>query len=297
MEFSMAYSKLLVLGHSGFIGRTLMSLSENHISHGMEIEGISEDRIDLSSRESSEALARLFTPDTVVLMLSGIKRQLGDTHDNLSANIEMGVNVARSIGISPPGRLLYMSSAAVYGEALENTAINESTSLAPTSYYGIGKIATELILERSMSECGGEMLSLRPPLIYGYGDDSKSYGPSGFMDAALEGRDIVLWGEGEELRSFVYVEDLARMVLHLCFSSDTGSVNLANGSASTFQDAANFARELSSSSMQIGNRERSRPFVNHGFDTSRLNTLLPGFEFTPLSEGMKQTFQKLQERG
>jgi len=119
-------------------------------------------------------------------------------------------------------------------------------------------------------------VALRPALIYGPGDTSKSYGPAGFAHEET----VTLWGEGDERREFVFVLDVAEIVARLVTSNYTGPLNVVTGKARTFREAAAIA------GAKITTKPRSKPKVDHGFDNRRLTGLFPDFRFRSLEEGM-----------
>lgn len=269
-----ALKRIVLLGNKGFIGshleRALRPLAP-------EYAGFHLGNLDLV--RSAEPLAPLFDPETAVVMTAGVKRQWGDTLDAFQQNVAMAVNVARVLETRPVGRFLYFSSAAVYGEANHDECITEETPVRPTSYYGAAKFAAECVLRGCVA--------LRPPLVYGPGDTSKSYGPSGFAWAAAQGEPVTLWGEGEEKREFIYVADVVRLVVRLLSSANTGPLNIASGQSYTFAEAARLA------GVAVQSRPRSKPKVDHGFRNTRLTGLFPDFTFCQLNEGMHETLSAL----
>ncbi len=76
--------RVLVLGHSGFIGRQVIAALRDLAGpdrSGCEIAGLSYPEIDLANAESIKKLNRVLDSGTAVVFLSGIKRQLGDDDD------------------------------------------------------------------------------------------------------------------------------------------------------------------------------------------------------------------------
>lgn len=269
-----APKRIVLLGNQGFIGshleRALRPLSK-------EYAGFHAGTLDLA--HSAAPLTDWFDTETVVVMTAGVKRQWGDSLEAFGQNMAMALNVARVLEKHPVRRFLYFSSAAVYGEANHDEAISEETPVRPTSYYGAAKFASECVL----SGC----VALRPPLIYGPGDTSRSYGPSGFAWAANQGEPATLWGEGEEKREFLYVGDVVQLVVRSLCHTYTGPLNLASGRSYTFAEAAHLA------GARIQSKPRSKPRVDHGFKNSRLINLFPDFNFCQLTEGMHETLSAL----
>lgn len=282
--------RVIVLGHTGFIGsRVVRHLRAHH--PGVEVVGFSDPRLDLTRREDAERLAPLLGPESVLVICAAIKRQLGESLDVFARNVEMVSNLCRVLERSPAGRVVYFSSAAVYGEETENTAITEDTPVNPTSYYGIAKFTAECLLRMVVAAApGSSLVVLRPALIYGPGDQGL-YGPSGFARKAARDEQIVLWGDGTERREFLYLDDVVEIVRRMVFGSWSGTLNVAAGVSYTFRDVLEILSGLAPNELRIDSRARSKQKVDNVFDSSLLRRVLPGFRFTELREGVRRTFE------
>lgn len=284
------FSRIVVLGSGGFIGTHLCEQLKR-IAPDTEVVGRALPALDLTFEEQADRLASLFTPDTAVISLAAIKRQLGDTLDSFTANLKIATNLARVLGQHSVARFIYLSSAAVYGEETTNTRITEETAPRATSYYGMAKLASELLLRKAAEQnARTSLLCIRPPLIYGPGDQG-GYGPTGFIKSALRGEAIVLWGDGTELREFIYVEDAVRALGELVFHNCDGVLNLAGGRSHNYLDALVAVERCVPLRQPTTQRLRSKGKADHGFDNARLRTLLPGLEFTSLAEGIRLTVE------
>ena len=221
---------VLILGGSGLIGSQLANVIRLHHPQ-IKLTAPSSKQIDLRQPQCADQLGALLTPQTVVVMAAGIKRQRGDNLDTLEANINMVVNLARALERYPVRKVVFLSTTAVYGEGIHNLTIDEATPIALNSYYGVSKYTGESILDRLISQQPAvSLLTVRLPLVYGVGDHA-AYAPSGFLTSALRGETIVLWGSGTELREFLFVEDVAEILCRLCLSSAEGIVNLVSGTS------------------------------------------------------------------
>lgn len=281
-----AHGRILILGHSGFIGRAVEAALRARRPDA-RIEGLSAPEFDLTDPASPRELADRLGTDLLLVVLSGIKRQWGDTLEIFRKNVDMIANVAAALERKPAGRVVYMSSAAVYGEDIHNLAIREDTPLRARSYYGLSKIASEGILERE--EAAGRMgslLCLRPPTVIGPGDTSKGYGPVGFASAALAGEPITLWGDGMELREFLHVDDLARLTAEAALSDAAGPLNAASGESRTFRDLLDGIEKILGRKLDVKSKPRSKEKADNRFDPSRLRGLFPDFRFTSLEDAL-----------
>lgn len=277
---------VLILGHTGFIGgRICQELSS---CRERSVIGLSSREIDLSNEASIAGLASICGPTTTLIVCSGIKRQFGDTIDIFHRNLQMIGNLSRFLALNPIAHLIFISSAAVYGENNHNTIIRESTSIDPQTYYGLGKYSSERLLEISLDRQNIDtpFAILRLPLIYGEGDSSNGYGPADFVSRIASGKPIDLWGDGRELREFVFVDDVARLVKEVIRIRFNGILNVASGMSFSYRDIINTLSDIIYAPIPTEFRERTRPRVDHIFDPSRLFTFFPDFKFSLLKDGL-----------
>lgn len=282
--------RVLILGHDGFIGRHLFPYFTAK-EPGKEIIGKSFPELDLTCIEGIRNISDMFDQGTAVIMCSFIKKQYGDNIDLFKKNMAILMNLCRIIGERPVRRLIYFSSAEVYGDDVGNTDITELTPVNPSTYYGIAKYAGERLFRKIV--CGDQGLSfiaLRPPLVYGSLDQSHGYGPSGFIYSAIVGKEIKIWGEGEELREFVFIDDLVKLVHELTFSDYNGEVNIVSGCSNSFAEVLDIVRKISASKVKVSFQPRTKPKVDLKFKKMRLLELLPDYKFTDIESGIRKTF-------
>ena len=284
-------SRVLVLGHTGFIGLHVVE-QFRRLSPELQVTGFSHPELDLTQLAAARAvLAPHMEPSTAVVVLSGIKRQLGDTPEIFQKNLSMILNLGQLLEERPVARVVFVSSGAVYGEELDDTAISESTPVHPVSFYGIAKYASEGLLERSCRARNIPLISVRPPLVYGPGDASSCYGPVVFVRTALADKPVTLWGEGDELREFLYVSDLARIIQGLALQRSEGVLNAVTGRSRTFRDILAALEAVLGRPLQVESKPRSKRKVDNAYDNARLKRLLPGFSFTSLEDGVRMTLE------
>ena len=284
------YRRIVMLGSGGFIGTHLCERLKL-IAPDTEVVGRALPALDLTNEANAEQLASEFTPDTAVVSLAAIKRQLGDNLDSFIANLKISANLSRVLAQHPVARFVYLSSAAVYGEETTNTCITEATPPRATSYYGMAKLASELLLRKAAEQNGRtSLLCVRPPLIFGPGDQG-GYGPTGFIQSAQRAEPIVLWGDGTEQREFVYVADAVHVLCEVLFQDCTGVLNLASGRSYNYLDALAAVGHCVPLRQPATQRPRSKGKADHGFDNSRLRELVPDLKFTSLADGIRLTVE------
>ncbi len=273
--------RIVILGHTGFIGSRIEKFFFGNYS---SVEIVGKSFPDFNLVEDAGFLEDFFDLETAVIMCAAVKKQLGDSLENFEKNLIMVGNVCRVLAKCPVGRFIYFSSAAVYGESVQYDSITENTMIQPQTFYGAAKFASENILRKTVSQ---GLVILRPPVIYGPGDMA-AYGPSGFVQSAFVNGEIVLWGDGSEMREFIFVDDLVAVVEKMLFSEYQGVLNVASGQSYSYQEILKCIEEKTKQSLRLRSKERTQPQVNHYFDNRQLLELLPGFRFTSLSEGVQK---------
>lgn len=220
-------------------------------------------RQDILDAENFLRVVSAAAPD-VILHLAGLV-SVPESIANPGLNFELNVravniliDAATMVGAR---RVIFASSAAVYGES---TAVpfDEKSLTIPINPYGEGKLAGEtLVLERGMA-VGFDAICLRYFNIYGprqRGDSPYSGVVSRFLEQLRAQEPMVIFGDGMQTRDFIHVRDVARAnVLAVCAPAPlTGVFNICSGSEIAVRDLAiALLRQLGSSSTPVFRKPR-----------------------------------------
>ena len=158
------------------------------------------------------------------MFLSALTPDKGRDSGTLMRNLAMCRAVCEATRAVEIAQLVYASSDAVYSFA--TTLISEATPPVPIDLYGVMHRARELMLA---SEAKAPVAVLRLTAIYGAGDTHNSYGPNRFLRQALKDGRIALFGNGEETRDHLHVDDAVDLILKVISHGSTGALNLASG--------------------------------------------------------------------
>ena len=281
--------RILILGHTGFIGSHLEACLHKKLPE-REIVGMSSASADLTKKEGVLRLENFFDMETTVIMCSTIMKQFGDNLDSFSKNMKMIMNICHFLESHPVKRFVFLSSVAVYGEDIQNTNITEETKAEPRSYYGMAKYISECLLRKVFDKKKeGSFLIMRPPVVYGPGEKGRAYGPTGFVRAVLSGEGITLRGDGSERREFIFIEDLLEITYRLMFREYNEMFNIVSGRNYSFRDIISIISKLTPLVIQVQPRPRTKKKADHRFDNQALMQVLCDFSFTGLEEGIKKT--------
>lgn len=282
-----AIKQIIVLGHSGFVGRRVKELLEERYP-GLKVTGITTRDIDLTVLGAGERLGELFDAETALIMCSGIKSNYGTNLENYVKNVAMAENVCRALAQRTVYRLLFLSSIAVYGVDRNDVNITERTEITPDTYYGLSKFVSESLLQLQCAPSGPSgLIVLRIPSVYGPHERIIAPTPSGFLTTCRSGGEVMLWGDGSELREFLFIDDLVGVIDLLLQTSFTGVLNVSSGIPVSYQQAMNVISGLLTTDVVIHRRERTKPKVDKVYDTSLLRSLIPQFRYTSLDEGLR----------
>ena len=242
----MSDAPVLITGGAGFIGshladalltegipvRVLDNLSTGKRSNlaldNPRLELISGDVAD--ARQVAEAVAGCRAVAHLAAVAS-VQASVDDPVATHQSNFIGTLNLCEAMREHGVKRVLFASSAAVYGNNGEGVAIDEDTPLAPLTPYAADKLASEHYLDFYRRQHGLEPAVFRFFNIFGPRQDPSSpYSGviSIFTERAQAGQPITLFGDGEQTRDFVYVADLVAVLLQALLNPQIapGAVNV-----------------------------------------------------------------------
>lgn len=268
-------SRVVILGGTGFIGSHLIRILE---TENIPVVAFSSKDIDLTANGAALELASRISKEDTIIFISALTPDRGRDRATFMKNLTMADSVCSALEASSCRHLIYLSSDAVYSDSI--SFVREDSEISPSSYHGAMHAAREKLIELCASQLKIPLLLMRPVAVFGYGDTHNSYGPNRFLRSALKGEDVVLFGEGEELRDHIWIADLCKL-LSLCVSREaTGVLNAATGKSTTFYEVASQAVRLGISGVTIKTSQRTSPIAHKHFDTSELLKSMPNFQFT-----------------
>ena len=123
------FGRILLLGHTGYIGSRLLRALAS-VDERIPVIGRSIGDLDLTRSDSPAALESVIDDQTAVVICAAIKKQLGDNSDVFSKNLTITLNIGVALAARRARRVVFFSSAAVYGEDVEHEVITEANTWA-----------------------------------------------------------------------------------------------------------------------------------------------------------------------
>lgn len=252
---------ILVTGGAGFIGshlvRTLLAKGEkvtalDDLSTGLaenlppEAEFIEMDILDEGLKKvvaagAFDAIVHLAAQTMVDV---SIKDPLFDAQTNLLGTVRV-LEAARAANVK---RVIFASTAAAYGDVKEDDLpVREAQPTEPMSFYGLSKLAVEKYLDMYHAVYGLEYVILRFANVYGerQGDGGEGGVISIFAKAMAEGRDITIYGDGEQTRDFVYAGDIAEGIVAALQTEEVNAAyNLSTQTETSLRELVSLLSEI-----------------------------------------------------
>jgi nucleoside-diphosphate-sugar epimerase len=293
----------LVTGGAGFIGSNLVKLLLNNnwkvkvldnLSSGniLNIQALDADFIEGDICQPKDIDGAMKNVDVVFHMAACVGRQKSLDNPQLDSEVNLigTINVLEAMRHNSVKKIVYSSSAAIFGELITST-VDESHPQNADSPYGVSKLAAEKMILAYSDIYQINAVCLRYFNIYGINQRFDLYGnviPI-FAKRIFSNEDITIYGDGEQTRDFVNVEDIARA--NLLASRDeikTGVFNLGSGNSITIKELARIMNEMSGSNTKINYAPERPADVRHcKAETTKAKNIL-GFEASvKMEEGLR----------
>jgi nucleoside-diphosphate-sugar epimerase len=321
--------KVVVLGGGGFIG--------GHLSKKLKEDGNHVRICDLKKHEyffqdeicNEFIVGDLTDPKVVELVIEegvdevyqlaadmgGAMYIFTGQHDAdvMYNSATINLNVVRECVKKKVGKVFYSSSACMYPEHNqldpENPNCEESSAYPanPDSEYGWEKLFSERLFLAHQKNYGLDVKIARFHNIYGpqgTWNGGREKAPAAMCRKVVEAKDgdeIEVWGDGNQTRSFLYVDECVRAVLELMDSEFSGPVNIGSEEMVSINRLAEIAISVSGKNLSIKNLEGEEFIKKYGFkcplgvkgrnsDNKLYRENLGSDVFYPLDLGVKLTY-------
>ena len=226
--------------------------------------------------------------DIIVHLAAQISVPISIEHpdETLSVNVDGTSSIIAAAESSGVKRILFASSAAVYGDS-DQVPVSEGAPLTPQSPYAVSKIIGEELLRRSEIES----CSLRFFNVYGPNQSAEGGYAAvipAFKKAIAEGKECTIFGDGTQIRDFIHIDDLVRIIgLAIAAEKLPLELNIASGEATSLLDLIEILGESNPDlAPPAFHEERAGDIHTSLADISRLLDTLPVGEMIGIKEGL-----------
>lgn len=310
----MCVGRILVTGGAGFIGshlveallgkgykvRVLDNLSTGKVGN-LPIGNANLNLVvgDVADSVVVEQAMRDCSAVVHLAAVASVQASVDDPVSTHQSNFVGTLNVCESMRAAGIKRVVFASSAAIYGNNGEGTAIDEDTPKSPLTPYAADKLASEYYLDFFRREHGLEPVILRFFNIFGPRQDPSSpYSGviSIFTERAMARQPVAIFGDGEQTRDFVYVQDLVSILVQALEASEPspGAVNVGLSRSTSLNDLITELGAATGSPLTVTHQAQRQGDIRH----SRANNarLLDRFTLpapTSIGNGLAQLLRSL----
>ncbi len=305
--------KIYIAGHKGLVGSAIVRQLDKLGFSNLLMRTHKE--LDLTNQAQVQNFFKREKPDYVILAaakVGGIHANNTYPADFIYQNMMIETNIINSSYENKIKRLLFLGSTCIYPKAAD-TPIREDALLTgvlePTNEpYALAKIAGIKICESYNRQYGTDFRSIMPTNLYGINDnfhpENSHVVPAlirRFHEAKVNNsREVVVWGTGNAMREFLYVDDMADASLFIigldkkAYQVNTkpmlSHINVGSGKDVSIREVAHTIKDLVGFNGKIifdSTKPDGAP--RKLIDTSRLSNM--GWKYTTeLKEGIKQTY-------
>ena len=306
---------ILFIGGAGFIGSNIIKtmLAEQTAAKIFVLEptfanisrieqlDVTVFRGELSDFDNVQSIIEQHEIDTVVHLVSTLIP--GSTFEDYKREFQNVIFPSielMSLCSKRHIKFIYFSSGGtIYGNRTDTTPFVETDSIAPISYYGWSKQMMENGIKYVYRTENLEYLILRPSNPYGHGQ--RLHAQQGLIAVALgkilAGEPITVWGDGNSVRDYIYIDDLAKIVCRLLADNvKNETLNVGSGVGYSINNIINELKSIVAEPVRVEYvSSRSVDVANMILDTHRLQGYV-NLNLTTLHDGITRFYQEIKTR-
>jgi UDP-glucose 4-epimerase len=190
-------------------------------------------------------------------------------------------------------KLIYASSGGtVYGNPIY-LPIDEKHPIEPIGSYGITKSALELYIKMYAKKLDIDYFIVRPSNPFGPGQrfNSNQGVVSSFLHKTLLNQTIEIWGDGSEIRDYIYISDFVNILIQMSNKSGSGTYNVGSGIGKSVIDILETVSEVTGVTPNVVFKKRPDYAIREVvLDIDKISSDFKWSPSTSLLEGVKKHY-------
>jgi UDP-glucose 4-epimerase len=279
---------LISLGHDVYVVDNLTTGQRRFVNPAATLHVLDVRSPDLKDWIMREKPDVVFHQAAQVDVLQSIRDPMHDT----SVNVLGTVNLLQACCEASVGKFIYASSCAVYGD-LQEELTKEDSVTSPISYYGISKLTPESYIRVFHQLYGLPYTILRYANVYGPRQTAKGEGGvvAIFLNRLKDTLPLLIHGDGEQTRDFVYVKDVVKANIAAIHRGDNETVQVGTATRTSVNTLVATMEGIHGSAIPTGYGPKRPGDIQHScLDNSKARAVLGWVPAYDVKQGIRETY-------
>lgn len=306
---------ILLLGGFGFLGTNVMKYIDAHLQgvyrcivfdkfvrHPYGVQFDSVYKVYAGDFTDSQLLERVFSENAIDMVVHSLSTTIPastssakyDVETNLLPTLDV-LGLMVKYGVKEI--VFFSTGGAIYGTR-DNKPHVESDAVYPVSSYGVIK----LTIEKYMMQYA-QLYGLRPLIVR----ISNPYGPYHYsmkqgvinvsIAKAIQKEVMEIWGEGNDKKDYIYVEDFVDILFHLVAKKVYNEViNVGSGQLLSVNEIVDYVKHYEPEFKSVHMESQQHDASHFELDTTKLKLIIGDYKFTDFIDGLAKTYNWLFKR-
>lgn len=297
--------KAVVTGGAGFIGshlveELLLQGAKVHVLDNLKtgrlqnVHPLAVMHIEDIRSQGAKQIIKREKPDVVFHLAAqaDVGQSIREPKYDADMNINGTINILEACREASVKKIIFASTSGVYGN-LQKDLISEKDLTMPISYYGLSKLTAESYIRLFHQLYGLSYTILRFGNVYGPRQSAKGEGGviAIFLDRIKKGMPLMIHGDGEQTRDFVYVKDVVRANIAAVEKGDQETIQVSTGRSVSVNHLVKMLTQIYGSPIEtIYTHARTGDIKHSCLDNKKARQLLQWNPQVDIFNGLTETY-------